>query len=58
MTVWIQDPHLAEADLRSELLLEVLRDFKAAGIQIPYPRRDVRVFATPETTESAVRSVS
>ena len=58
MTVWIQDPHLAEADLRSELLLEVLREFKAAGIQIPYPRRDVRVFATPETTESAVRSVS
>ncbi|HXS52200.1 MAG TPA: mechanosensitive ion channel domain-containing protein, partial [Usitatibacter sp.] len=52
LTVWIQDPHLGEAELKSLLLLDVLKSFKAAGIEIPYPRRDVRMIATPETPET------
>jgi small-conductance mechanosensitive channel len=54
----LEAAHPAEADLRSELLLEILRDFKTAGIQIPYAGRDVRIFATPETQESPVRSAT
>jgi small-conductance mechanosensitive channel len=53
LTVWIADPAAGEAQLRSELLLEVLRTFGEHGIDIPYPRRDVRVLATPETGKSA-----
>jgi small-conductance mechanosensitive channel len=43
---------MGEADLRSALLLDILRTFKAEGIDIPYPRRDVRLIATPATGET------
>jgi len=52
LTVWIADPSAGEAEVRSALLLDILRSFKAAGLEIPYPRRDVRVLATPETGNS------
>ena len=48
LTVWISDPERGEAELRSELLKDVLRTFKTEGIEIPYPRREIRVIATPE----------
>jgi small-conductance mechanosensitive channel len=52
LTVWISDPGKGEGDLRSDLLKDILRSYKAEGVEIPYPRRDVRVLATPETPES------
>jgi small-conductance mechanosensitive channel len=52
LTVWISDPGLGEANLRSELLLDILRTFRQHGIEIPYPRRDVRLIATPATPET------
>jgi small-conductance mechanosensitive channel len=51
LTVWISDPAVGEGDLRSELLKEVLRAYRGAGIAIPYPRREVRMIATAETPE-------
>ncbi|MGE5093533.1 MAG: mechanosensitive ion channel domain-containing protein [Betaproteobacteria bacterium] len=51
LTVWICDPGKGEADLRSALMMDILRTFKAGGIDIPYPRRDVRLIATPEMQE-------
>jgi small-conductance mechanosensitive channel len=51
LTVWIQDPAMGEAELRSALLKDVLKAFRGHGVEIPYPRRDVRVIATPETPE-------
>jgi small-conductance mechanosensitive channel len=56
LTVWINDPGKGEADLRSALLLDILGTFKAAGIEIPYPRRDVRLIATPETPAGPAES--
>ena len=35
--------------MRSELLKDVLKAFRAEGIEIPYPRRDVHLLTTPET---------
>jgi small-conductance mechanosensitive channel len=52
LTLWVGDPGAGEADLRSEVLREVLGRFAGAGIEIPYPRRDVRLIATPETPNS------
>lgn len=49
VTLWISDPVVGDGDLRSELLKEVLRAFRAEGIEIAHPRRDIRVIATPET---------
>jgi small-conductance mechanosensitive channel len=51
LTVWICDPAQGDGDLRSDVLKEVLRTFKARGVEIPYPRRDVRLIATDEIQE-------
>ena len=40
---WIRDPHEGVAQLRSEINLSVLKAFRAAGIEIPYPQRELRV---------------
>jgi small-conductance mechanosensitive channel len=41
--VWIGDPEIGTADIRSELNLAIWRAFQEAGIEIPYPQREVRV---------------
>jgi small-conductance mechanosensitive channel len=56
LTVWISDPALGEGDLKSELFMAIHRSFREAGIEIPYPRRDVRLLATAETNETPVKS--
>jgi len=40
---WINDPQLGTMALRSDVNLKIWRDFKEAGIEIPYPQREVRV---------------
>ncbi|HEX4332923.1 MAG TPA: mechanosensitive ion channel domain-containing protein [Usitatibacter sp.] len=49
LTVWIADPTVGEGDLRSDILKELIQAYRKAGISIPYPRREVRLIATPET---------
>jgi small-conductance mechanosensitive channel len=49
LTGWIKDPGAGEGDLRSAVLRDILRTFRAKGIAIPYPTREVRLIATPET---------
>jgi small-conductance mechanosensitive channel len=41
--VWIHDPELGGAALRSDIYYAIWRDFKAHGIEIPYPQREVRL---------------
>lgn len=41
--VWIADPEGGQANLRSELYMEIWKKFRAEGIEIPYPRRDVHL---------------
>ncbi len=43
LAVWIQDPEAGHAKLRSDIYDVVLREFKARGIEIPCPQRDVRL---------------
>jgi small-conductance mechanosensitive channel len=40
---WIDDPRLGTSNVRSEVYLAIWDRFKAAGISIPYPQRDVRI---------------
>lgn len=49
LTVWIADPAVGEGDLRSDLLKDLLKAYRGAGIEVPYARREVLVIATPET---------
>ena len=43
--VWIDNPHI-QGRLRSALYQGVLKAFSANGIDIPFPRRDVRITGT------------
>ncbi|MDB5946207.1 MAG: putative small-conductance mechanosensitive ion channel [Ramlibacter sp.] len=42
---WIDDPANGQLNVRSEINLRILRDFRAAGIDLPYPQRVVHVKA-------------
>jgi len=48
--VWINDPESGVGNVRSDVLNRLWLLFKEAGIEIPYPQRDVRVtgWAGPE----------
>lgn len=40
---WIDDPERGRANVGSDLSLQVLAEFRARGIEIPFPQREVRV---------------
>jgi len=41
--VWIDDPENGMLGIRSDLYLDIWRAFQEAGIEIPYPQREVRI---------------
>ena len=51
LTTWIRDAEHGQGSLRSDIFVEVLRAFDKEGIEIPYPRRDIRIVSdTSEVT--------
>jgi small-conductance mechanosensitive channel len=58
LTVWIADPALGDGELRSDLLKDVLRTFRAQEIEIAYARRDIRIIATPAMQDSGIKTAS
>jgi small-conductance mechanosensitive channel len=51
LSVWVADPEEGSAKLQSEIYYEIWQRFKAHNIQIPYPQRDVRIIAVPNTLQ-------
>jgi len=45
--MWIGDPEEGLGNLRSDLLKAVWKSFKAHGIEIPFPQRDLRIRQWP-----------
>lgn len=41
--IWIDDPEDGQLNLRSDINLGIWRKFQQAGIEIPYPQRDIRI---------------
>lgn len=47
LRIWISDPENGIGNVRTDVNLAIWRLFKAAGITIPYPQRDLHVKALP-----------
>jgi small-conductance mechanosensitive channel len=45
---WIRDPEQGSLNVRSELNFALWEAFKAAGVRIPYPQREVRILGDPD----------
>jgi small-conductance mechanosensitive channel len=41
--IWIADAHNGVQNVKSAVLLRVWKKFKSAGIEIPYPQRDLHL---------------
>lgn len=48
--VWVDDPDQGVAGLRSDLYADIWREFRAQGIEIPFPQREIRVLGNVKTT--------
>lgn len=48
--VWVGDPDQGVAGLRSDLYGTIWREFRARGIEIPFPQREIRVLGEVKTT--------
>jgi small-conductance mechanosensitive channel len=49
---------VGDADLKSALVRDILRRFAELEIEIPYPRRDVRLLATDATNNNPSKSTT
>lgn len=38
---WIEDPENGTQNVRSDICVEILREFRSRGIEIPFPQREV-----------------
>jgi len=47
LRVWIEDPENGFGAVKSDLNLAIWKAFKAAGITIPYPQRDLHIKSMP-----------
>jgi len=53
LTVWVPDPENGAGDIPSTVYLNLWDEFKARGISIPFPQREVHVFGHGVTSEDA-----
>lgn len=58
--VWIDDPEDGIGNVRSDLYFEILKRFAAAGVEIPYPQRELRMrpVATGAPTENPLATTT
>lgn len=45
--IWIDDPEEGQLNLRSDLNLEIWREFQKNSIEIPFPQREIRLVGAP-----------
>ena len=45
--IWLPDQDQGTSDMRSNINIAILNEFRARGIEIPFPKRDVRLLERP-----------
>jgi potassium efflux system protein len=55
LRLWISDPEGGLGNIQGDVFLRIWDKFKAAGIEIPFPQRDVHVRSLPEKTPAAAK---
>lgn len=45
--VWLADPEQGTLSVRSDISIAILNEFRARGIEIPFPQREVRLLERP-----------
>lgn len=55
LRIWITDPEGGLGNIKGDVYLRIWDKFKEAGIEIPFPQRDVHVRTLPETAAKPVR---
>jgi len=50
MGIWINDPEEGQLGLTSDINMEIWSKFQQAGIEIPFPQRDIRIIGGQPTT--------
>lgn len=53
---WIADPEQGSQNVRSDISIDILREFRSRGIEIPYPQREIRVLQSRPSPDSAPRA--
>ena len=51
LRIWIDDPEAGVGNIVSEVFLRIWDAFKANGISMPYPQRDIHVRSLPSNTD-------
>ena len=51
LRIWISDPEAGTVNVRSEIYLEIWKNFKEHGVTIPFPQRDVHIISAADTAE-------
>lgn len=55
---WIRDPEQGTLGVRSDISREILAAFRRAGIEIPFPQREVRILGGAGPSDAAAKAVS
>jgi small-conductance mechanosensitive channel len=46
LSLWIEDPEEGSGGLKSAIYLDIWREFKAHGVTVPYPQREIRIIGS------------
>ncbi|HWQ39656.1 MAG TPA: mechanosensitive ion channel domain-containing protein [Burkholderiales bacterium] len=56
LMAWIEDPERGKMNLQSDLYLALHEAFRAGGIEIPYPQRDIRILNPVQIDSTGART--
>ena len=53
LQVWVNDPENGVNNVRSDVYRRIWKEFRDAGITMPYPQREIHITSAPDTARAA-----